>query len=631
MSKRGPTPPDISGETLLREPRKPGPSSPGFKWKASLLLAALAALVYLNTLHNDLVYDDALIVEQHLVIRDPSNFPDIWTKAGWLPNRTGIVYRPLSLWSFSVNYRLNEWMGLDGTDVVNYHIFNLMLHAVASCLLLLLLLRLRIHQTAALIAAAIFAVHPVHTEAVAALIGRAEMMAFIFGIVFLLNHQGRRHALLCSGAYLLAIWSKESGILFFPLAVAMDIIMSRKSETIPYRRYAVYGTVAVAWIITRTLALADGSQAVPFVDNPIVGMAWSRGFLTALSVQLDYLRIFAIPVSFSTDYSYNQLPIAASVVNYRVVIFLALLAFVIGLSWSVRRRHPAIGFAVLGYAVLFGATANMIIPIGTIMGERLTYAPSAMLCLLSGYGIWILSRKVNRIVGVGLPVFILAGCALVTIDRNTIWMDELTFFHNQVATAPQSAKAHYNLGATLAKHGRDEEAVASYRTSLLIFPYYAEPAFNLGNALRRMNANAEDVIGAYRNAIEYDPGHRKARANLAEYLIEAGNVSGASELIMELKQLQPDFPTLEYLEVRLYQKEQTTAQGKMPESMRIGVIAYAANEHDKAITYLMSAIEDPQLSGNLRKTALSLLARSYDVLGDATRSTTYRQQADAIE
>ena len=97
MSKRGPKPPDISGEALLDKHRKPGPASPGFKWKASLLLAALAALVYLNTLQNDLVYDDALIVEQHQVIRDPSNFPDIWTKAGWLPNRTGIVYRPLSL------------------------------------------------------------------------------------------------------------------------------------------------------------------------------------------------------------------------------------------------------------------------------------------------------------------------------------------------------------------------------------------------------------------------------------------------------------------------------------------------------------------------------------------------------
>lgn len=631
MSKRRAKPPDKSGGVLAHEPHNAGPASPDFKWKASILLGVLAALVYLNTLHNDLVYDDALIVEQHEVIRDPSNFSEIWTKAGWLPNRAGMVYRPLSLWSFAVNFRLNEWMGLDGTDVVTYHTFNLFLHALATCVFLLLMLSLRIHQTAALIAAAIFAVHPVHTEAVAGLIGRAEMMAFIFGLVFLLNHQSRRHAILCSATYLLAIWSKESGVLFLPLAAAMDIIMSRKSTAIPYRRYAAYGFVAIAWLITRMLALGDSAQPVPFVDNPIVGMAWFRGFLTAISVQLDYLRIFAIPVSYSTDYSYNQLPIAASVVNYRVVIFLAVLAFAIGLSWRVRRRHPAIGFAVLGYAVLFGATANMIIPIGTIMGERLTYSPSAMLCLLSGYGIWTLNRKVNRIIGVVLPVMILAGCALVTVDRNSIWRDELTFFHNQVETAPQSAKAHYNLGATLAKYGRDEEALASYRTSLLIFPYYAEPAFNMGNALRRMNASDEDVIDAYRRAIEYDPGHRKARANLAEYLLEVGDLSGASELITELKQLQPDFPTLEYLEVMLYQKEQSTVQGAMPESMRIGVIAYAASEPDTAITYLERAITDPELSRNLRKTALSLLARSYDLKGDTTKSRSYRQQAEAIE
>ena len=111
-------------------------------------------------------------------------------------------------------------------------------------------------------------------------------------------------------------------------------------------------------------------------------MSWFQSLLTALSVQLEYLRLFAFPVPLSTDYSYNQLPIISSVINYRVILFILLFISAGWLSWKARRRHPVVGFCVLGYTILFGATANIVIPIGTIMGERLMYATSAMLCLL---------------------------------------------------------------------------------------------------------------------------------------------------------------------------------------------------------------------------------------------------------
>lgn len=166
--------------------------------------------------------------------------------------------------------------------------------------------------------------------------------------------------------------------------------------------------------------------------------------------------------------------------NERVILFILLFISAGWLSWKARRRHPVVGFCVLGNAILFGATANIVIPIGTIMGERLMYAPSAMLCLLVGYGAWLLQRSLNHNAAYLAPATVGIVFIFLTISRNTTWKDELTFYETQVQTAPNSAKAHYNLGTALAKRGDGEGAVASYRTSLRLFPYYPEPLFNMG-------------------------------------------------------------------------------------------------------------------------------------------------------
>ena len=86
------------------------------------------------------------------------------------------------------------------------------------------------------------------------------------------------------------------------------------------------------------------------------------------------------------------------------------------------------GFCVLGYAILFGATANIVIPIGTIMGKRLMYAPSAMLCLLVGYGAWLLQRSLNHNAAYLAPATVGIVFIFLTISRNTTWKDELTLY-----------------------------------------------------------------------------------------------------------------------------------------------------------------------------------------------------------
>ncbi len=132
----------------------------------------------------------------------------------------------------------------------------------------------------------------------------------------------------------------------------------------------------------------------------------------------------------------------------------------------------------------------------------------------------------------------------VTMYRNLSWSDPLIFYATQVEDSPRSAKAHYNYGSQLAQDGHDADAIAQYRIALDIFPYYPEAFFNLGNALRRQQAPADQVIDAYRSAIRFDPGHQGALGNLLLYLLEHKRLAEAGQIATKLAKVNLRHPAL---------------------------------------------------------------------------------------
>src|SRR5437868_432836 len=148
----------------------------------AVLIAALAVLPYVNALRNEFVLDDIAIVVENPLIRDVSNIGQIFTTNYW---RTGGVdgsiidsglYRPLTVFSYAVDYSL--WK----LNPAGYHLVNVALHAITSVLVFFLALDVLASPMAATVAAAIFAVHPIHTEAVTSIVGRAELLAALFFI-----------------------------------------------------------------------------------------------------------------------------------------------------------------------------------------------------------------------------------------------------------------------------------------------------------------------------------------------------------------------------------------------------------------------------------------------------------------
>jgi tetratricopeptide (TPR) repeat protein len=168
---------------------------------------------------------------------------------------------------------------------------------------------------------------------------------------------------------------------------------------------------------------------------------------------------------------------------------------------------------VLAYAILFSPTANILFPIGTIMGERLAYAPSLGLALALGIPLARWRHWKTVLIAVAL-VF-----AARTAVRNLDWIDAERFYSKLVETSPESAKAHYSVGVVRSANGDDAGAIAYYDRAIAIFPAYPEAYRNRGNALARLGRR-EEAMASYRQCLRFAPGDFAATTNLRA--LEAG-------------------------------------------------------------------------------------------------------------
>lgn len=526
------------------------------RWAPYAFLTVISFAVYANTLRNGFVYDDLIIFHSPL-LDQPWNLGAIFDNQ-FRPAIAGrvAVYRPLNDWSHLLNYRLAQWITGSGESGACFHLVNVLLHAAVACLAFAWFASLCVGQRVALTGALIFAVLPIHTEAVANVTGRSEPEAALCGLAFLILHR-RRAVGPAAIAFALALFCKESAIAFLPLAVAMDLLCpidpDRQAVTArpSIRHYWVYAALAVAWLLLRAYAVRNADRLPTIVQNPLLFAPLGQRLLTAVRVQLDYLRLQLVPIQLSSDYSMNQIPVVTSVLDPHVVTFVAVLVVAIAVARRVRASAPSVPFAVLGYAILFSTTSNLLLPIGTIMGERLAYAPSLLFCLLLATALWSTSRWIGSR-GVIATVLVLAvAYGAKTFVQNRVWRDELTLFAEQARTAPDSAKAHAQYGNALSDVGRDREAIVEYERSLAIHVYKPEVYYQLGNALTRVRADPEHCIAAYRGAIGLMPGHLDARAALASTLIGLRRLDEARAEVREITARDSQHPSLPLLTRRL--------------------------------------------------------------------------------
>jgi Flp pilus assembly protein TadD len=583
----------------LRAESRPGVPEGGsagrrLAWAAVVVVAAL--LPQLGTLHAPFTLDDGPCIVSNPGIRDAGAFLD---PAAWeaLGARCGGRSRAFGLFTFALGFRAG------GLDPLPWHLTNVAIHVAASLAVLwlgLLLSRTRIFARrpegdspafdgglVAFLAALLFAVHPLQTQAVTYLTQRFTSLAtllFVLAVALYVRarlpgpRSGRAMdygAALGSG--LLAMWTKEIAFTLPALVAAVEWMFleggarRRLGAVAPFlallaaHLLAVYRTPAAVPVLGRSgAALQDigGAGAPP----------WADYLLTQVPATLAYLRMLLLPVGQSIDHDF---PIFTSVADPAVLgAALSLLALAGLAAWWLRLslragETDAAGFRLAAFGVLwFFVTLSVeaVVPLSDVFVEHRAYLPSVGFFLACASLAVVLRDRMSRrspaaartVVPAVLVVVVALGAA--SFARNSVWASTASLWEDAARKAPAkvrprewyvrelldqgrlvdaeremldlvrlrpgSPKAHTMLGVVLARQGRFDEAVAEQRRALALAPGFAEAHYNLG-LVWKTRGNLPAAESAYREAIRLDPRAADPHNDLGALLARQGRLSEA--------------------------------------------------------------------------------------------------------
>jgi len=426
------------------------------------LLLAVALLAYANTLPNQFTLDDNVYIQGNPMVTDFA------VAKLFAPTAFNNIFRPFTFATFAL-----EW-AIEGPHPFGYHLVNFLLHAVIALLLYLTLCKLLESvprgDIAAFVAALLFAVHPIHTEAVASISCRSELLAMGFLLVAWLLHMEDRPVFAVL-AFVLALLSKESALAFVPLVFVGDYARGKWKPTLRYASIVI-AAAAYLGVLWKAEGGRFGAPGVPFLDNPLLHLPANLRIPNALRIAWKYVWLQVYPVTLSSDYSYNAILLYGKWPKNAPAVIATLLVFGLWV-WAFWTRGKEWFLAGAIYLAGFAVTANILMPTGTIMGERLVYLPSAGFCLLLAL-LWLYLESRERRLAWGLLAVILVAFGTRTMLRNRDWHDNFTLFSADVKAVPGSAKVHSNLGTQYYALGQLDEASKQFNMALSIYPDLAE-------------------------------------------------------------------------------------------------------------------------------------------------------------
>lgn len=408
-----------------------------------LLLAGfiLALIVFGPSLNGQFTLDDHPVIESRLELFKFSNFPSLfftsWHPAGeWAGN-----YRPLTLLTFALNAIISKatW---------GFHLINVFLHALNAVLVFGLVRRFSSRRLA-MIAGGLFLLLPIHTEAVASIVGRVYLLGTFFSLASLYYFFEKKY-LVSAGLFLAAILS---GDFFISLALILGVLLLWETKSLwPSLRIGVWYVMAVGVLfLFRYFALGGqymfgGEGYVDPIIGPLAYAGVKERALTALTHLYLYGRKTFIPIDLSPDYSFNQIPLVASFLAWRVwlaVIFLG------GMAGVVLRRNisPVVRLGAVIFLGAYVLMSNIFLVTTGTMAERWWYWPSVGLVIVAVAGVEKIILKFpyykNWVWGLGSVMLIWYGW--LAFQQSYAWQSDRHLFARAVEHSPQSAWARTNL------------------------------------------------------------------------------------------------------------------------------------------------------------------------------------------
>ena len=426
-------------------------------WLPAAAAAALAILLYAHTLPGDFIYDDTF-----QALRDP-RLADVrqWKKyltEGYFPSAADNLWRPLVSLSYAIQYQLH------GPKPFGFHLVNLLLHAAASALVAEFARRLT-SDKAALIAGLPFAAHPVHVEAVAYIVGRAEsacLIAMLAALILATKPLTTARAWAIVACTFAAIFSKEQGLLTPLLLLALIRLRRSQSrwspdEKNPARLLAAVLTIALSAYITYRNHILPWYWETTLLDyavQPMIRSDPAARMLIPVALLGRYTALLIAPVKLTPEYGLAVLTHEQSPRDPYLWLGLATLTAVVAATIiALRRRDRITLFLLLCTALTYLMISNAML-IGTIFGERLIYIPSAFILILAANAV---ARLPTRILAPTLAILLSLYC-LRAFTYAAQWRDRLQYYEYALANNPRAIRLHVLLARELLARGNLDRA-----------------------------------------------------------------------------------------------------------------------------------------------------------------------------
>ena len=428
------------------------------EWPKFVGLGALILIVYANSFTAAFVFDSVPIIQDDPRLRQLSlgNLEKIFTLNYWWPSQYTPLYRPLTTLSYLVNYAV---LG-NGESVAGYHVVNFLLHWINAWLVVVIVRRLSGRLDVAALTACLFAVHPVNTEAVTNVVGRADLLATLCvlfgGWCYLKSFEdGARWKLwlgLLAVTACLGVVAKENAVMIVGFIALYDFLWRWPEKSkIGFMEFArpyvaLIPSLVLIWAIRQWMTGRVPVFGEFFMDNPLIGAPPFQGLTTAMAVIGRYLQLLIFPRTLSSDYSFNQIPVQTDL--FAVISVAAVAIFIIAALW-LRQRQKLFSWGVLFLFGMMLPTSNLLLKIGSIMAERFLYFPSIGFCAVAALALCAVSERFARpgtLAQWALPALVVVALGARAHARNADWHDDLSLWQSTVTASPGSFEAHMGYG-----------------------------------------------------------------------------------------------------------------------------------------------------------------------------------------
>ncbi|HUX09544.1 MAG TPA: tetratricopeptide repeat protein [Terriglobia bacterium] len=555
--------------SLLRRAEKPATLRALGKQAAgqtdTLLMAALilgAALPYVNTLLNGFVYDDNRQVLDNPYLKSFHFLPQVFGTTVWsFVGMQGVsnYYRPMMTLGYSFCYQLF------GPLAYGFHLVNVCLHVGVVLLVFVVARRMFQDRAVAFAAAFLFAIHPIHTEAVAWIAAVTDLeVTFFYLLTFWLFLNLARPRGGCSAwvklaavlSFALTIFSKEQSLTFPLLAMVYEhFYRADRSETTLWqkaRRYGEFWLMDLGYVLFRIEHLGAFAPQVQ-----LSRLGWYPSVLSALALVGQYLEKLFWPVQLCAYYVFHK---GASVLEARVLLGIGVLAVCAVIFALLARRNRTASFGFVWFFVTLAPVLDIRYLAGNVFAERYLYLPSVGFCWVVGWaGVKLWRSLAHRqpvwrhgLVATSVVLALLLVARVVT--RNRDWRSDESLYAQTLKVSPRATNIRENLGVVAWNHGDIEGAEKQWRIALKLNPNSPITLTNLGlvYAKRKRYKQAEHF---FREAMLRKPDYTDPHLNLGSMEMDLGNLDEAEWQLRAAVALSPLTPSCHNKLGTLYLKE----------------------------------------------------------------------------